>query len=97
MPMIHNKLTIKRHKKRKKIRYRKMNLKITEKQKKQMLRFCRAKRTTPVRLIKKALLEYMERYGADIPEEVVVSKNQLKLFDPAEESKAGHQTVLFNL
>jgi hypothetical protein len=82
--------------KRKKIRYRKVEFKITDQQKKLITRLCRKNRMTPVRMIKKALLEYIERHAAELPEEVVVSKNQLKLFDVHDESHKDKQTSLFN-
>jgi hypothetical protein len=82
--------------KRKKIRYRKVEFKITDQQKKLITRYCRKNRTSPVRLIKKALLEYLERHVADLPEEETVSKNQLKLFDHHDDHHTGKQTSLFN-
>jgi hypothetical protein len=89
--------SISHSKKRKKIRYRKLVFKVSAQQKKQIDRYCKVKRTTTVRLIRKALNEYLDRHADEIPEEVVISKNQLKLFDLSEEHNAGAQTVLFSL
>jgi hypothetical protein len=85
-----------RQKKRKKIRYRKVEFKVSDQQKKRIDRYCRYKKLTPVKMIKKAVEEYLQRHAADLPEQVVVSKNQLKLFDLGEEKKAGVQTALFS-
>jgi hypothetical protein len=86
-----------RSKKRKKIRYRKLVFKVSAQQKKQMDRYCKLKHITSVRMIRKALNEFLERHADEIPEEIIVSKNQLKLFELNEEHRPGTQTSLFSL
>lgn len=81
--------------KRKKIRYRKVALKITASQKKKIDRFCLYHHTTMKRFVKTAIREYLEVHGADLPEEVPVVKNQLKLFDP-DDFKTGRQMDIFD-
>ncbi|MHC1707658.1 MAG: hypothetical protein AB9842_09065 [Bacteroidales bacterium] len=71
----------KRKKKVKKIKYRKVSFKLTDKQKKVIERFCRLKRTTPTRMMKAAIKDYLIRHAASMPEEDYISENQLKLFD----------------
>jgi hypothetical protein len=68
--------------KKRKIKFRKVELKVSSIQMKKIDLFCEAKRTTPNRVIKQAINEYLEAHAADIPEEEPVVKNQLKLFDP---------------
>lgn len=93
--MATKKATKSRVHKRKKIRYKKVEFKISAIQKKRIDRYCRLKKTTAVKVIKKAVKEYLERHAADLPEEVVVSKNQLKLFDLGGEHEDEAQTALF--
>ena len=87
--------TAKKSTKRKKIRYRKVSLKITAVQKKKIDRFCLFHQTTMNRFVKKAIRDYLEMHGADIPEETPVVKNQLKLFDP-DDFKSGRQMDIFD-
>jgi hypothetical protein len=84
-------------KKRKKIRYRKIEFKISDQQKKLIDRHCRSRKITPVRMIKYAINDYLKKYASDLPEEVVVSKNQLKLFDLGDEENTEFQTSLFTI
>jgi hypothetical protein len=69
-------------KKRRKVKFRKLLIKISDKQQKLMDRYCKAFHLTPNKLMRQALREYMERNAHRIPDEPdPVSKNQLKLFD----------------
>jgi hypothetical protein len=70
----------KRKKARKPLRYKTITLKITEKQKKSLVNFSKSRRTTPNKVIKKAIMPLLQNY-ADLefnhePERV----KQLKLF-----------------
>jgi hypothetical protein len=67
--------------KKKKVRFKKLTFKVTEKQKKLIDLVSKKQRTTPNKLIKKALKEYLFRYADMIANEEIISKNQLKLFD----------------
>ncbi|MFH0866222.1 MAG: hypothetical protein V1904_08500 [Bacteroidota bacterium] len=70
----------KRKKKHAKIKYRKLQLKISDKQKKMLEQYCHAHKLTVNKLTRKAIKEYLERHY-DIPEENVVSENQMSIFD----------------
>lgn len=70
----------KRKKKRTKIKYRKLQLKISDKQKKMLELYCHTHKLTVNKLTRKAIKEYLERHY-DIPEENVVSENQMSIFD----------------
>jgi hypothetical protein len=67
----------------KKIRYRKVEFKVTDRQKQLIERYCSAEKTTPVRLMKKSIMEYMDKHAYLLPSEDAsyISKNQLNLFD----------------
>lgn len=82
--------------KRKKVKFRKVALKITSGQKKKIDRFCTYHRTTMNRFVKKAIREYIEVHGGDIPGDEPVIKNQLKLFDP-DEFTTGRQMDIFDV
>jgi|GEM_PF-347123 len=94
--MVTKKRTSVKKVKRKKIKFRKVALKITSGQKKKIDRFCFFHHTTMNRFVKKAIKEYIEVHGADIPDEEPVVKNQLKLFDP-DDFKSGRQMDLFEM
>ncbi len=79
--------------KKHKIKFRKVALKISSIQMKKIDRFCDLHKSTPNRVIKNAINEYLDAHAADIPEEEPVVKNQLKLFDPEEFSKAGQMDI----
>ncbi|MCF8230196.1 MAG: hypothetical protein K9G58_15895 [Bacteroidales bacterium] len=68
-------------KKRKKVRYTKMSFKLSMRQKKSLMNYCHARKTTPTRLIKKMIKPYLENYSREVPEELYVTENQLDLFE----------------
>jgi hypothetical protein len=68
-------------KKRKPIRYKNLTITLTARQKRSLERFAKSRRTTPLKLIKKAIRPLLENY-ADL--EVNVNKekvDQLNLFE----------------
>ena len=70
----------KRKKRRKKVRYKEITLKISANQRRSLDNYCRARRTTPNKLIKKMIGRFLNNYGKTIPEESFVTANQLDLF-----------------
>jgi hypothetical protein len=70
-----------KYKKVKKIKYKKVLFKLSEKQKSIIDRYCIAKRTTPNKMIKTAIKEYIMRNASLPDDEYYISENQLKLFD----------------
>lgn len=69
-----------RKRKRKKTRYRKITFKLTVKQSKSLENCCRARKTTPTRLIKKSIGRYINNYDVEVPDQYFVSEKQLDLF-----------------
>jgi hypothetical protein len=69
-----------RKKKRKKIRYSELRIKLSAKQKKSLVNYCHARKTTPNKLIKKMIRPYISNYAVDVPEEYYITENQLDLF-----------------
>ncbi|MCD4789651.1 MAG: hypothetical protein K8R37_06580 [Bacteroidales bacterium] len=75
---------IRRKKRRKKIRYKKITFKLSAKQKKSFENYCKARKTTPTKLIKKLLNRYINGFDKQVPDEYYVTENQLGLFDEEE-------------
>ena len=72
-----------RKKKRKKVRYSELRIKLSAKQKKSLINYCQARKTTPNKLIKKMIRPYISNYDANVPEEYYITENQLDLFGDA--------------
>lgn len=70
-----------RKKKRKKIRYTKITLKLTTRQKRSLQNYCEARKTTPKKLIKKAIKRYINGFDKSVPAEYYATENQLDLFE----------------
>jgi len=66
---------------RKPVKYKKITLTVTARQRKSLLNFCKSRRTTPTRVIKKAIRPLLDNYSDlevnNIHREKV---NQLQLF-----------------
>lgn len=75
MPVGHKKRT------RKKIRYTKISLKLSTKQKRSLMNYCIARKTTPNKLIKKSIKRYINGFDKSVPEEYYATENQLDLFE----------------
>ena len=71
----------KRRKKRKKVRYSTVKLKLTAAQKRSLMNYCQARKTTPTRLIKKMIRPFIQNYHKEVPDELFVTENQLQLFE----------------
>ncbi len=72
--------------KRKRVKYRSIEIKLSPRQKQSLMNYCQARQTTPVRLIKKSIRKYTENFAKQVPGEYYITENQLVLFDEAEES-----------
>jgi len=49
------------------------------------MNYCRARKTTPIKLIKKSIRRYIENFASEVPEELFVTENQLDLFEEPDE------------
>jgi hypothetical protein len=72
---------IKRKRRRKKVRYHTIKLKLTTAQRRSLMNYCKARKTTPTRLIKKMIRPFIQNYSKEVPEELYVTENQLDLFE----------------
>jgi len=76
-----------RKKKKRKIRYKKFEFKLSEKQKRIIDKFCHAKKISPNKMIKSAIKDYISKFAGSLPEEDYISENQLQLFDVEEDQE----------
>jgi len=74
MPVAHKK------KRKKKIKYKKIVFKLSANQKKSLENYCKARKTTPNKLIKKSISRYINGFDKSVPDEYFKSERQLDLF-----------------
>ena len=74
-----------RSRKRKKVRYSELRIRLSYKQKRSLINYCHARKTTPNKLIKKMIRPYISNFADDVPEEYYATENQLDLFIDAED------------
>jgi hypothetical protein len=71
-------------KKRKAIKYKTLTITLTARQKKSLVNFCKSRKTTPAKVIKKAIKPLLDNY-TDLRVNLSKEKvNQLELFHPEE-------------
>jgi hypothetical protein len=70
---------------KRKVKYKRYTLMLSEKQKKIIDRYCELRKTSPNKLIKTAIKEYLQHHASALPQEEEISENQLCLFDEDEE------------
>jgi hypothetical protein len=74
-----------RKKRRKRVKYQEVSLKLTKKQRRSLDNYCKARQTTRTKLIKKMIRPFINNYSQEIPEEIYVTENQLELFGQEKE------------
>ncbi len=74
-------------KKVKKRKYKKVSFMLSNKQMKSLLNYCKARGTTPIKLIKKRIRTSIENFSESVPEKYFVKHTQLDLFDEKNENK----------
>ena len=60
---------------------------LSNRQMKSLRNYCRARKTTPTKLIKKSIRNYTEFFANDVPEKYHKSHNQLDLFNKEQETQ----------
>lgn len=68
-------------KKKKKVKFKKIEFKITVQQKEALEKICKKQRTTPVKFLKTQVRKQVSRYLANPEAPSYVTENQLQLFD----------------
>lgn len=59
---------------------------LSHRQMKSLRNYCKARKTTPTKLIKKHIRYYIEHFDGEVPEKYHASHNQLDLFDKEQEN-----------
>ena len=67
-------------KKRKNVRFKTIKIKVSSRQKKSLENFCKARKTTPNKIIKKSIRPLLENYMDLIPSNNTEKIRQLNLF-----------------
>lgn len=71
---------------RRSYKFHTITFKLTSGQFKSLKNYCKARKTTPIKLIKKSIERYTAHYEHEVPEELYLTENQLSLFDFDDES-----------
>lgn len=67
--------------KRRNYHYHAITFKLSAGQYRSLRNYCRARKTTPIKLIKKNIARFITAYEYDVPQELYLTENQLELFD----------------
>ena len=68
-------------KKIKKKKFKRMTFMLSDRQMKSFKNYCKARGTTPNKLLKKSIRNYTEHFHISVPDKYHVQHNQLDLFD----------------
>ncbi len=71
----------KRKSRRRNYKYHAVTFKLTSGQYKSLRNYCKARKTTPIKLIKRSIERFISNYEYEVPEELYITENQLELFD----------------
>ena len=66
-------------------KYHAITFKLTSGQYRSLRNYCKARKTTPIKLIKKNISRFITAYEYDVTTEVYLTENQLNLFEEFEE------------
>lgn len=77
----------KRKRSRRSYRHHTVTFKLTSGQYKSLKNYCKARKTTPIKLIKKSIERYISHYEYEVPADLFLTENQLELFDYEEMTK----------
>lgn len=71
----------KRKSRRRSYKYHSVTFKLTSGQYKSLKNYCKARKTTPIKLIKRSIERFTSHYEYEVPSELYLTENQLNLFD----------------
>lgn len=76
-----------RKKARKVTKFRKVEFKLSQKQYRSLMNYCKARKITPIKLIKKSIYRFTSEYETFVPPQYYVSEKQLELFEGGEKKQ----------
>ena len=65
--------------------YHAITFKLSKGQYTSLRNYCRARKTTPIKLIKRSISRFISNYEYEVPPELYVTENQLLLFEDEEQ------------
>ena len=68
-------------------KYHAITFKLTSGQYRSLRNYCKARKTTPIKLIKKNISRFISAYEYEVPAEIYLTENQLNLFEEFEQSE----------
>ena len=71
----------KKKSRRRNYKYHAVTFKLTAGQYKSLKNYCKARKTTPIKLIKRSIERFTSHYEYEVPVELYLTENQLNLFD----------------
>lgn len=71
----------KKKSRRRNYKYHSVSFKLTSGQYRSLKNYCKARKTTPIKLIKKSIERFTSNYEYEVPKELYLTENQLELFD----------------
>lgn len=79
----YNELNMKNNnkKRRRSYKYHAVSFKLSQGQYKSLINYCKARKTTPIKLIKRNIERFISHYEYGVPESLFLCENQLDLFD----------------
>ena len=66
---------------RKSYQYHAVTFKLSQGQYKSLRNYCEARKTTPIKLIKRSISRFITNYEYEVPAELYLTENQLQLFE----------------
>lgn len=69
------------NKRRKNRKYRAITFKLSPGQYRSLINYCKARHTTPIKLIKRNIERFITAYEYEVPAELYVTENQLNLWE----------------
>ena len=67
--------------KRRNYQYHAITFKLSKGQYRSLRNYCKARKTTPIKLIKKNIARFITAYEYEVPQELYLTENQLDLFE----------------
>ncbi len=64
--------------------YHAITFKLSKGQYRSLCNYCKARKTTPIKLIKSNIARFITAYEYEVPQELYLTENQLQLFDDEE-------------
>ena len=71
----------KKKSRRRNYKYHAVTFKLTSGQYKSLKNYCKARKTTPIKLVKRSIERFISNYEYEVPAELYVTENQLDLFE----------------